>query len=146
MGRGDWWVTGQRVAKESDTAENSDSRSPSWGPRSPFKRENSRFPTSDLTYIHLHTGRGSVRPSLPWAAERLVALAVHSLSRVWLLGSPLAVPLLSMGFPRHESWSGLPWPSPVGLPNPGTEPTPLCLLHCRTMLYHWATEEAHRPP
>ena len=28
---------------------------------------------------------------------------------------------LSMGFPRQESWSGLPFPSPGGLPNPGVE-------------------------
>ena len=30
--------------------------------------------------------------------------------------------LLSMGFPRLEYWSGLPFPSPGDLPNPGTEP------------------------
>ena len=28
---------------------------------------------------------------------------------------------LSMGFPRQEYWSGLPFPSPGGLPNPGIE-------------------------
>ena len=27
-----------------------------------------------------------------------------------------------MGFPRQEYWSGLPFPSPGDLPNPGTEP------------------------
>ena len=27
--------------------------------------------------------------------------------------------LLSMGFPRQEYWSGLPFPSPGDLPNPG---------------------------
>ena len=32
---------------------------------------------------------------------------------------------LSMGFSRQESWSGLPFPSPGHLPNPGTEPAPL---------------------
>ena len=30
--------------------------------------------------------------------------------------------LLSMGFFRQESWSGLPFPSPGDLPNPGIEP------------------------
>ena len=30
---------------------------------------------------------------------------------------------LSMGFPNQEYWSGLPFPSSVDLPNPGTEPT-----------------------
>ena len=29
---------------------------------------------------------------------------------------------LSMGFPRQEYWSGLSFPSPEGLPNPGIEP------------------------
>ena len=28
---------------------------------------------------------------------------------------------LSMGFSRQEYWSGLPFPSPGDLPNPGTE-------------------------
>ena len=30
---------------------------------------------------------------------------------------------MSMGFFGQEYWSGLPFPSPVDLPNPGTEPT-----------------------
>ena len=30
--------------------------------------------------------------------------------------------LLSMGFPRQEYWSGLPFPTPGDLPNPGIEP------------------------
>ena len=30
---------------------------------------------------------------------------------------------LSMGFPRQEYWSGLPFPPPGNLPNPGIEPT-----------------------
>ena len=29
---------------------------------------------------------------------------------------------LSMGFSRHEHWSGLPFPSPGVLPDPRTEP------------------------
>ena len=29
---------------------------------------------------------------------------------------------LSMGFSRQEYWSGLPFPSPGDLPNPGIEP------------------------
>ena len=35
---------------------------------------------------------------------------------------------LSMGFSRQEHWSGLPFPSPGDLPNPG-------LPHCRQILY-----------
>ena len=30
--------------------------------------------------------------------------------------------LLSTGFPRQEYWSGLPFPSPGDLPNPGIDP------------------------
>jgi len=30
---------------------------------------------------------------------------------------------LSMGFPKQVYWSGLPFPSPRDLPNPGIEPT-----------------------
>ena len=32
---------------------------------------------------------------------------------------------LSMGFPRQEYWSGLPFPPPGDLPKPGTEPPSL---------------------
>ena len=32
---------------------------------------------------------------------------------------------LSMGFSRQEYWSGLPFPSPGDLPDPGMEPTSL---------------------
>ena len=34
---------------------------------------------------------------------------------------------LSMGSPRQEHWSGLPFPSPGDLANPGTEPTSLAI-------------------
>ena len=33
----------------------------------------------------------------------------------------------SMGFSRQEYWSGLPFPSPGDLPDPGIEPRPLKL-------------------
>ena len=36
------------------------------------------------------------------------------------------VPLF-LGFPRQEYWSGLPFPSPGNLPNPGIEPGPPAL-------------------
>ena len=34
---------------------------------------------------------------------------------------------LSMGFSRQEHWSGLPFPPPGDLPDPGTEPRALAL-------------------
>ena len=48
---------------------------------------------------------------------------VKSLSRVRLFATPWTVAYLaplSMGFSRQ--WSGLPFPSPGDLPNPGIEP------------------------
>ena len=59
---------------------------------------------------------------------------------------------LSMGFPRREYWSGLPFPPPGDLPGPGIEPTPPTLAggvfttvppgkpHCLAILpwsFHW---------
>ena len=35
---------------------------------------------------------------------------------------------LSMGFSRQEYWSGLPFPSPGDLPNPGIKPASLMSL------------------
>ena len=52
------------------------------------------------------------------------------LSRVQLTVTPWTVALQapqSMGFPRQEYWSGLPFPSPGNLPNPGIEPRSLAL-------------------
>ena len=56
------------------------------------------------------------------------AFSVHSaqsLSCAQLFAIPWTVAHqapLSMGFPRREYWSGLPFPSPWDLPNPGIEP------------------------
>ena len=43
---------------------------------------------------------------------------------------------LSMGFPRQESWSGLPFPSPGDLPHPGIEPRSIVSCTGRPVLYH----------
>ena len=50
---------------------------------------------------------------------------MRSLSRVRLFATPWTVAQqapLSMGFSRQEHWSGLPFPSPGDLPDPGIEP------------------------
>ena len=52
-------------------------------------------------------------------------MCVKSLSRVRLFATPWTVAYqasLSMGFSRQEYWSGLPFPSPRDLPDPGIEP------------------------
>ena len=51
---------------------------------------------------------------------------------------------LSMGFPRQEYWSGLPFPSLGDLPNPGLNLRLLHLLHCRWILYCGATNKTMR--
>ena len=52
-------------------------------------------------------------------------MKVKSLSRVPLFVTPWTVAYQappSMGFSRQECWSGLPFPSPGDLPDPGIEP------------------------
>ena len=54
-----------------------------------------------------------------------VKVKVKSLSRVGLFVTPWTVAHQappSMGFSRQEYWSGLPFPSPGDLPDPGIEP------------------------
>jgi len=57
--------------------------------------------------------------------EKRKKVKVKSLSRVRLFATPWTVAYqasLSMGFSRQEYWSGLPFPSPGDLPDPGIEP------------------------
>ena len=52
-------------------------------------------------------------------------IKVKSLSRVRLLATPWTTAYQappSMGLSRQEYWSGLPFPSPGDLPDPGIEP------------------------
>ena len=51
-------------------------------------------------------------------------MCVKSLQSVQLFATPWIVAHqapLSRGFPRQENWSGLPFPPPGDLPNPGIE-------------------------
>ena len=59
-----------------------------------------------------------------YIANYSLCLHAQSLSHVWLFGTPRTVACqapLSMDFSRQEYWSGLPFPSPGGLPNPGID-------------------------
>ena len=65
-----------------------------------------------------------------WTLDRKLTIELFSCS---VMSSSFVTPWivahqapLSMGFLRQECWSGLPFPSPGHLPNPGTE---LHLLH-----------------
>ena len=58
-------------------------------------------------------------------SEISINVKVKSLSRVRLFATPWTVAYQapqSMGFSRQEYWSGLPFPSPWDLPNPGIKP------------------------
>ena len=64
---------------------------------------------------------------------------VHKLSQVQLFAIPWTVvpqAPLSMRFPRQEYWSGLPVPSPEGLPDPGIKLTSLTLQADSLLLSH----------
>ena len=55
----------------------------------------------------------------------MLKVKVKSLSRVRFFATPWTVAYQaspSMGFSRQECWSGLPFPSPGDLPNPGIKP------------------------
>ena len=72
--------------------------------------------------------QGGVRPSVLRKSGGIglwVSEWVQSLSRVQLFATPWTVAYQaspSMGFSRQEYWSGLPFPSPGDLPDPGIEP------------------------
>ena len=84
---------------------------------------------------------GSQRVRHDWAHRHNIVLYLFFLtknevkwSRVQLFATPWTVAhqaLPSMGFSRQEYWSGLPFPSPGDLPNPGIEPRS---PHCKKML------------
>ena len=62
---------------------------------------------------------------MSFAGESEVKETVRSLSRVGLFETPWTAAYqapLAMGFSRQDYWSGLPFPSPGDLPDPGIEP------------------------
>ena len=61
-----------------------------------------------LTPLHPYIGGGGI-----------VTKSCPTLATPWTVACQAP---LSMGFSRQEYWSGLPFPSPGNLPNPGIEP------------------------
>ena len=88
----------------------------------------------DRTWVSRIVGRRftvwATRDDLPsWPIFKCMCVCVCThmckLSPVWLFVTPWTVAHqvpLPMEFPRQEYWSGLPYPSPGGLPNPGIKP------------------------
>ena len=63
---------------------------------------------------------------MPWFTVPVMLAVISSLSSVRLFATPWTTARqasLSMGFSRQEYWSGLPFPPPAHLPNPGIELT-----------------------
>ena len=76
-------------------------------------------------------------------AGSTLKMKVKSFSRIWLSATQWTVAHqapMSMGFSRQEYWTGLPFPSSGGLPNPGIQvgsPT----LRADSLLF-WVTRES----
>ena len=69
----------------------------------------------------VHVQFGSVTQSCP------------TLMTLWTIACQAPLP---KGFSRQEYWSGLPWPPPGYLPDPGIEPTSHVSCIGRQVLYH----------
>ena len=89
----------------------------------------------EFTQTHVHRVGDAIQPSHPLSSpsppvfnlshHQKKRKKVKSFSCVWLFVTPWTVAYqapLSMEFSRQEYWSGLPFPSPGDLPNPGIEP------------------------
>ena len=72
------------------------------------------------------SGMGSKSVIMKYSTTYInIKVKVKSLSHVRLFVAPWTVVYqapLSMGFSRQEYWSGLPFPSPGDLPDPGIDP------------------------
>ena len=83
---------------------------------------------------------------LPMNTQDWFPLKVKSLSYVWLFATLWTVAHQtppSIGFSRQEYWSGLPFPSPGNLPDPGIKPiSPALQAEAGRRFNLWATREA----
>ena len=90
------------------------------------------------TYTYLLSHQTVPRITCKYAPKRLNevpdTLSLFSRSAVSdSFATPWTGSFLSIGFPRQEHWSELPFPPPGDLPNPGIEPVSLHLLSCRRL-------------
>ena len=93
-----------------------------------------------LTFLHTCCEVGQ-------SADTLSCLVAKSHPTLAALYTVARQALLSMGVPRHEYWSGLPFPPPGHLPDPGTEPPSPALAgeffttEPQGKLTHWKSPE-----
>ena len=72
---------------------------------------------------HLSTVWETRVRSLGWEDSLEKEMATHSSILAWRIPRDEEPGgLQSMGFSRQQYWTGLPFPSPRNLPNPGIEP------------------------
>ena len=92
----------------------------------PFPEDLPNTGMEPASLLSLELADGLFTTSANWEAkEGFVNVNVKSLSRVRLVVTPWTVAYEApqpMGFSRQEYWSGLPFPSPGDLPDPGIEP------------------------
>ena len=98
------------------------------------------------TYIHTHVHSHTLihihyvlhtcinNNILTHGSDVLVAKSCLTFVTPWIVAHQAP---LSMGNPNQDYWSGLPFPSPEDLPDPGIKPRSLAgsLLYCRRILY-----------
>ena len=78
-------------------------------------------------------------PSIPLLYVMLMLSHVSLCATLWTITHQAP---LSMGFSTQEYWSGVPFPSPRDLPNPGMEPESRAspaLLVDTSLLSHWGS-------
>ena len=108
----------------------------------------------DLLEEGMATYSSTLTWRIPWTEEpgRLWSMKVKakSLSCVQLFATPWTVAYQappSVGFSRHEYWSGVPFPSPEDLPDLGIEPTSPALqadaLLSEPPRKQWSTGSVH---
>ena len=73
-----------------------------------------RYHPKSITYLKIQSWFYTV-----YGGGGLVGKSCPTLVTTWAVACQA---LLSIGFPRQEYWSGLPFPSPEDLPNPEIEP------------------------
>ena len=84
---------------------------------------------------------------IPWHLHK-PSESESEVAQSWLFVAPWNVAYQappSMRFSRQEYWSGLPFPSPGGLPNPGIEPVSPALKMSSLLLSHQGSRGKYNP-
>ena len=87
---------------------------------------------SSTSHIHLFSASYRQNTELQNLRSRSTLVVVYSFVMSDSFAAPWTIACqapLSMGFPRQEHWSGLPFPSLGGVPNPGVKPKSFAFVH-----------------